>query len=126
MSGLLLTALAALALAADAPAGTPPPAENTVEGVMVAAPRPVRSAAEELSDRTIEAQLFQLREQQPDRVVCTTRSKTGTRMPQPVCGSLERWFNARGAEDVAAGRAPWQLVEEIKKNKRKAAAANGG
>ena len=120
----MITALifaAALSGAADQTAASAQNA-NTVEGLTVMS-RPKSNPADPLTDRTIETQLFQLLETQPERVVCASPPQTGTRLPKPVCGSVERWFNARKPEDVAANRAPWQLIEEIKKNKRKAAAA---
>ena len=119
----MITALIfAAALVGGTDQTTPTAAQdaNTVEGLTVMS-RP-KSASADLTDRVIEDQLFQLWESQPERMVCAQPPATGTRMPKPVCGTLDRWFNARRPEDVVAKRAPWQLVEEIKKNKRKASA----
>ena len=121
MISSLVSAAAAMLLLQAAPA----PAQDapaSVEGVVVEGKRTPRPAPD-LTDAKIEKGLFQLLETQPQRVVCAQWAKTGTRLESPVCGSVERWFNAREPEDVAAGRAPWQLVEEIKRNKRKAASA---
>lgn len=91
---------------------------NTVEGLTVTG-APKRAAVESMSDKVIEDQLFQLLETQPDRVVCAVPRKTGSRMPKPVCGTVERWFNARTPAEIAAGKPPWRLMDEIRKNQRK-------
>ena len=101
-----------------------PEAPDAVEGVVVEGRRPARPAPD-LTDAKIEQGLFALLEKQPQRVVCAEWAKTGTRLATPVCGTVERWFNAREPADIAAGRAPWQLVEEIKRNKRKASGRRG-
>ena len=118
---LLMAGQSAGAPAAAAQAEQPTP----VEGVTVTTPRR-GPTPEELSDLRIEQELFRLWKEQPQRVVCAVPPKTGTRLPQPVCGSVERWFNARTPEAIAAGRAPWQLVAEIKKNKRKVGQGRSG
>ena len=74
--------------------------------------------AQRATDREIEEALFRLLEQDPERVVCAYPPQTGTRMPRAVCGSVARWFGARHPDDVAARRAPWQLVDQIKKGRR--------
>jgi hypothetical protein len=102
-------------------AGSPTVAQEqatTVEGVVVNAPRPGLTA-QELDDTRIEQELFKALKANPEQVVCAVPRGTGTRMPQPVCGSLQRWFNARTPAEISRDRAPWQLVEEVKKNKRK-------
>jgi len=118
--------LASLVLAAAlfAPVQAAADAPTTVEGVSVTAAPPPSTVG--LTDQVIEAQLFKLLESDPERVVCAEPPRTGTRLPQPVCGSLRRWFDARTPAEVIKNRAPWALVEEIKKNKRKASARRRG
>ena len=123
MISSLAHAAAAIFLLQAAPAAQDAPA--SVEGVVVEGKRTPRPAPD-LTDAKIEKGLFQLLETQPQRVVCAQWAKTGTRLVTPVCGTVERWFNAREPGEIAAGRAPWALVEEIKRNKRKAASARRG
>jgi hypothetical protein len=105
------------------PAGTPAPRDQNdgpapgeeVDEVVVTAKRAPPPLP---ADIQIEQALFKLLETDPQRVVCTRRAPTGTRVPRVTCGSVERWFGARTPEDVADERAPWQLVEQIKFNRR--------
>ncbi len=96
--------------------GEEPSLGEEVEEVVVTAKRapPLRA-----TDIEIEKALFQLLDTDPQRVVCTRRAPTGTRVPRVTCGSVERWFNARTPEDKADKRAPWQLVDQIKINRQK-------
>ena len=91
---------------------------NTVEGLTVTSQR-AKTPVQDMTDKVIEDQLFALLESQPDRVVCAVPKKTGSRMPKPVCGTVERWFNARTPAEIAAGKPPWRLMDEIRKNRRK-------
>ena len=59
-------------------------------------------------------------ERDPERVLCSVRVGTGSRQPRTTCSSIQRWFNARRPDEIAEGKAPWQLVEEIKEQRRKA------
>ncbi len=104
---------------ADAVQGDGPAPGETVDEVVVTAkraPPPIPA------DVVIEKALFRLLETDPQRVVCTRRAPTGTRVPRVTCGSVERWFDARTPEDKLEERAPWQLVEQIKINRHKRAA----
>lgn len=71
------------------------------------------------ADEDIRRALFQSHAQEPDRRVCTVQILVGSRQPRRTCGTLREWFAARTPSQVAAEEAPWQLVEEIKKQRRK-------
>lgn len=58
----------------------------------------------------------------PDRKVCIQRTFTGSRQPRAVCGPLRSFWAMRPAREVAAGDPPWELVEQIKENRRKVTA----
>ena len=113
----LASAAAFLVLSLAAPAVAQEQA-TTVDGVVVNAPRAGLTPAD-LTDVRIEQELVKAWKANPEQVVCAVPRKTGTRLPQPVCGTLQVWFDARTPEELFQERAPWQLVEEIKKNKRK-------
>lgn len=94
-----------------------------------AAPEPAKtptyvpgSQAARATDDDIERALWGLLQTDPERVVCTEQILTGSRQPRAVCGSVKRWFDARPADEKAGERAPGPLVEEIKKQRSKAAA----
>ena len=74
------------------------------------------------SNADIEAALWKLLEQDPERVVCTEQMILGSRQPRAVCGSVKRWFDARPASEKASRQPPWQLVEEILEKRSKAEA----
>jgi hypothetical protein len=115
----IASAAAFLVLAVAAPAAVAQEQATTVEGVVVNAPK-AGLTPEELNDRRIEQELFKAWKANPQQVVCAVPRSTTTRMAQPVCGSLQSWFNSRSMAELSKDRAPWQLVEEVKKNKRKA------
>ena len=116
----IASAAAFLMLSVAAPAVAQEQA-TTVDGVVVNAPKPGLTA-EDLNDRRIEQELFKAWKANPEQVVCAVPRSTTTRMSQPVCGSLQSWFNSRSMAELSKDRAPWQLVEEVKKNKRKVSA----
>jgi hypothetical protein len=108
MNSILTAAGLALVLAATAGEAVAEAPGNQIKAAEAA-------PAGRASDRDIEQALFKLLEDDPERVVCAHGARTGTRMAKPVCGTVRRWFNARHPGDVAANRAPWQLVGQIKK-----------
>ena len=84
------------------------------------------ASALDATDREIEEALFKLLRDDPQRVVCVEKARaTPTRVGKPMCASVERWFNARPASDVESNRAPMQLVDQIKKSRRKAQLSGG-
>lgn len=113
----LLIALAAGALVSGAP-----PAEVAAPDPTVEPTRREQLHARPAGDEDIRRDLWRALEQNPERVVCSTRAKTGTRIPRPTCGTLRRWFDARLMTEVQNKEAPWQLVEEIKEQRRKSLA----
>jgi hypothetical protein len=77
-------------------------------------------AANRSSEAEIEDALWDLLARDPERVVCTRQTMLGSRQPRVACGTVKRWFDARKPEEIAAKRAPWQLVEQIKKGRKEA------
>ena len=112
MISTLVAATFAVALS-----GQPMAVSNTPEQAPAAAP------AARATNADIEDALWKLLETDPERVVCTEQMITGSRQPRAVCGSVKRWFNARTPTEKATRQPPWQLVEEITKNRKKAEAA---
>ena len=80
-------------------------------------------AQSKVSDEQIEKALWQAYKAQPGRVVCVEQTNLGTRQPKSTCGTLEEWFSARDSGEMAQNRPQSKLVEQIKKNKRKASLA---
>jgi hypothetical protein len=78
------------------------------------------------ADEDIRQALFEMHVQDPERRVCTTQVLTGSRQARQTCGTLKEWFATRSPGDVLANKAPWQLVEEIKKQRRKVNVRRGG
>jgi hypothetical protein len=111
-----------IALAAGALVSTAGPAEAAASSTKVEPSRTQQLHARPAGDEDIRRDLWRALEQNPERVVCSTRAKTGTRIPRPTCGTLRRWFDARILSEVQNEDAPWQLVEEIKEQRRKALA----
>jgi hypothetical protein len=109
---MIIFAIAGLLLATE-------PVANPVE------PNPALLALP-AADEDIRRALFEMHVQDPERRVCTTQILTGSRQPRKTCGTLKEWFATRKPGDVQANRAPWQLVEEIKKQRRKVNAQQGG
>ena len=113
---MLIAIAFAAVLAADAgPTAAPPPASEGVDPARAQA-----LAALPASDEDIRRSLFEMLARDPERVVCSVRVGTGSRQARTTCSSLRRWFNARRPDEIAEGKAPWQLVEEIKDQRRKA------
>jgi hypothetical protein len=108
-----------IALAAGALVSGTAPAEVAAANPTVEPTRTERLHARPAGDEDIRRDLWLALEQNPERVVCSTRAKTGTRIPRPTCGTLRRWFDARLVSEVQNEDAPWQLVEEIKEQRRK-------
>lgn len=112
----MLSVLAAAVLAA-APAAT-------VNAPDAAAERARAVAALPDSDIDIDKGIWAALAANPERTVCVTRVSTGSRRKKPTCGTLRSWFDTRRPGDIAAGRAPWQLVEEIKHQRSKQRQSN--
>ncbi|MDP8916863.1 MAG: hypothetical protein M3M95_06640 [Pseudomonadota bacterium] len=115
-----------IALAATAVLGGAEPATAPTLSPDAAAARAARLTALPASDFDIHAGLHRALELDPERVVCATRLRTGSKIPRSTCGSLRRWFDSRTPAEIADGDAPWQLVEEIKEQRRKAMAQSRG
>ena len=79
-----------------------------------------REAADRSTDIEIEEALWRALETDPDRVVCTTQMILGSRQQKAACGTIQRWFDARQPSEVARKKAPWQLVEQVKKGRKEA------
>ena len=118
MSGLIFIAALMLQQAAAAP--------NQVESVTVeAAARPPAPPAP-IADKAIEKQLSDLLAKDPDRVICLTKTPTGTRIAKPICQTLRGWYDFEAARDTAAVRGgaggvqapPYELVDLIKDRMR--------
>ena len=109
---LLLAFTSAALLAGAAP--QPPQVSDA------AAARAAQLAALPAADLDIHKGLHRALELDPERVVCATRIRTGSKIPRSTCGSLRRWFDSRTPAEISNGDAPWQLVEEIKEQRRKA------
>lgn len=110
--------LIALAAGAAIAAAQPSPTPSAPAGADPAA-RAARLAALPSADRDIDAGLWRALEIAPDRVVCASRTPTGTKMPRQTCGSLRSWFASRRVAEIRERRAPWQLIEEIKEQRKK-------
>ena len=104
----------ALITAADAPAAAQPTAADRAAAAAAA------EAADRSTDHEIEQALWKLLNEDPDRVVCTEQVILGSRQPRAACGTVKRWFDARQPSEVARQKAPWQLVEQIKKGRKEA------
>jgi hypothetical protein len=79
------------------------------------------------ADEDIRRDLFEALARNPEQRVCTNQTLTGSRQPRRTCGTLQHWFAERTSAEVQAREAPWQLVEEIKRQRRKAnVRARGG
>ena len=111
LSSLLAAALTvALAGQPQAVAATSSPAEQSARA----------------TNAKIEQALWNLLEQDPERVLCTRQVLTSSRQPRTTCGSVKRWFDSRRPEEKAAERAPWQLVAEIVRQRARAAGRRSG
>ena len=111
-----------IAAAAAAAAASGPPPSTAAEPQPAKSDRAAALAQLPAADLDIEKALWRALESNPERVVCSARVETGSRQQQQTCGSLRRWFDARTPGEVADKRAPWQLIEEIKEQRRKALA----
>ena len=111
----MLILAAALILAASEPSAAAP--EKTP-----VASQDRRSAMAKLpaTDADIQRALFQMLERDPERVVCSIRTHTGSRQPRTSCATLANWFAHRLPAEIQRDEAPWQLVEEIKEQRKKA------
>ncbi|PTS89073.1 MULTISPECIES: hypothetical protein [unclassified Caulobacter] len=114
--------LAALLLVQQGPVATPTEvAPVTVE----AAAKPPAPPAP-IADRAIEQQLNDLLEKEPGRVICLTKTPTGTRIAKPLCQTLRGWYDFEAARDTASLRGgaggiqtpPYELVDLIKARMR--------
>lgn len=85
-----------------------------------AAERAAKLAALPASDEDIDRALWQMLERDPERVVCSIRVHTGSRQKRTSCATLDAWFRSRKPQEIQARDAPWQLVEEIKEQRKKA------
>lgn len=112
---LIVMAAAALVLAAAKP-------ETAKTDVPGGASADRRAAMLKLpaSDEDIQRALKSMLERDPERLVCSIRVHTGSRQPRKSCSTLRAWFNNRLPGEIAQDEAPWQLVEEIKDQRRKA------
>ena len=111
----MLAVVLAAALAGSSPSGAPP-AEATKLN-----PEQVRAlAALPASDEDINRSLIEMLERDPERVVCSIRTHTGSRQPRTSCATLRAWFANRRPGEIRNNDAPWQLVEEIKEQRKKA------
>ena len=111
---MLASVTAALLLAVSGAAASPAPTESRAAAAAAA------EAANRSSEAEIEKALWAMLEREPDRVVCTQQIILGSRQQRAACGTIKRWFDARQPSDVARMRAPWQLVEQIKKGRKEA------
>lgn len=81
------------------------------------------------SDAEIGHQLDQLVVEQPDRVVCISISRTGSRLPHPDCRTLRDWYDFETARDIQTliakvrgdnspvggmFTAPYELIDTVK------------
>jgi len=114
--------LAVMLLAQQGPVAAPTEvAPVTVE----AAAKPAAPPAP-IADRAIEKQLNDLLEKEPGRVICLTKTPTGTRIAKPLCQTLRGWYDFEAARDTASLRGgaggiqtpPYELVDLIKSRMR--------
>lgn len=112
----LLVAFAAAGLLGGAEPGA---ASTAAPSPDQTAARAARLAALPAADLDIHNGLHRALELDPERLVCATRLRTGSKIPRSTCGSLRRWFDSRTPAEISNGDAPWQLVEEIKEQRRK-------
>jgi hypothetical protein len=99
-------------------AATQPPIE-------AAAPQRSGPSASDAQDRDIQRALMELYRTDPQRKVCVERTLTGSRQRRAICGTVASWFNARLPHEIAANDPPYQLVEEIKRQRTKASFRQG-
>ncbi|MBW3560230.1 MAG: hypothetical protein KY446_04785 [Proteobacteria bacterium] len=78
------------------------------------------------SDLDIQRALWAAYQTTPNKSVCVNRTLTGSRQPRQVCGTLDQWFRARTPSEVSRNEPPFQLVEGIKDQRRKAMVRGGG
>jgi hypothetical protein len=114
--------LAALLLVQQTPAVTP----TEVAPVTVEAAAKAPAAPAPIADKAIEKQLNDLLEKEPGRVICLTRTSTGSRIARPLCQTLRGWYDFEAARDTASLRGgaggiqtpPYELVDLIKARMR--------
>lgn len=111
-----------IALAAAAAAASGPAPSAATDAQPAKADRTAALAKLPAADVDIERALWRALEADPERIVCSSRVATGSHQQRQTCGSLQRWFDARTPGEIAAKRAPWQLIEEIKEQRKKALA----
>jgi hypothetical protein len=116
-----MSLLIALAAAAALGGSGPAPATPTSSPDDAAA-RAARLAELPATDQDIEVGLWRALEANPERVVCSIRTHTGSRQARTSCATLKNWFANRLPREIQKGDAPWQLVEEIKDQRKKAMA----
>jgi hypothetical protein len=80
------------------------------------APTPTAKRA---GDAAIREALLQEHKANPERKVCIQRVFTGSRQPRAVCGTLKEFFEQRRPDEVSAGDPPYELIEQVKENRRK-------
>jgi hypothetical protein len=116
-----------LSLAAAVVLGTTavPLAEPARAAAQPAAPQRSGPSASEAQDRDIQLALMELYRTDPQRKVCVERTLTGSRQRRAICGTVASWFNARLPHEIAANDPPYQLVEEIKRQRTKASFRQG-
>jgi hypothetical protein len=114
--------LAAALIAQQAPANAP----AQVEAVTVEAAAKPPSPPGVIADKDIEDQLNALLKTDPGRVICLTKTPTGTRIAKPLCHTLQGWYDFEALRDTASLRGgaggiqnpPYELVDLIKSRMR--------
>jgi len=103
-----------------------PAAPVEVESVTVEAAAKLPQPPRPIADKAIEDQLNDLLETEPGRVICLTKTPTGTRIAKPLCQTLRGWYDFEAARDTASMRGgaggiqvpPYELVDLIKSRMR--------
>jgi hypothetical protein len=110
---MLIVSVVAAAVLAGSPEKAEPPKVLDAERVRTLSALPS-------TDEDIRRALFEMLARDPERVVCSIRTQTGSRQPRTSCATLKNWFANRRPGEIASEEAPWQLVEEIKEQRKKA------
>lgn len=101
-------------------------APTVVDSVTVEASAKPKALSATIPDNAIEQQLNDLLDKEPNRVICLTKTPTGTRIQKPICQTLQGWYDFESLRDTSSQRGgaggirtpPYELVELIKSRLR--------
>lgn len=75
------------------------------------------SSAWSATDEEINRGLVSAWRSNPQRRVCAQWTPTGTSVPRAICGTLDEFFRQRSRAEVAQNRAPFRLIDEVKRQR---------